>query len=230
MLTDNFHPDNLDYVLILVGKLLKKLLKVENFLIKILTIDFFKLIYSMTKSEKFVLSQVCFKIIFRIVESPKCNREIVNKFFDENCEAISGILTDAINFKGGIIKTENLNNDDYYFMKRETLILIVKILNNPLYEKFMIHFTNRSDNLKTIMKQLNKKSKKIVSHAVEVLYFFFLDIELKEKGIKMILHNNKDNFYKFFEKNEELFNQTSEMMEQKSFLLYELERLENYLD
>jgi hypothetical protein len=228
----NLLPSNKDYVIIVISKLFRKLFQLDDLLPKILTIEFFNEIYSHTKSERFVLSQESFKILFYIVEGKKINKDITSVFLEKNCDIIFNIINTGINYTG-YTKQNNSKEcllDDFYFMKRQTLVLIEKILLIQNYENFANRFVNNSDNLKTIMRQLNNKCEKIVCQAVDILYFFFLDIEIKEKNIKKILHFNKDNFYEFFEKNEELFSQSSELAEKKSFILYELERLENYLD
>lgn len=232
ILLKNLDSKNKDYVIIIVGKLFRRLFHVDSFFSQILTVDFFKIIYSHTNCEKFVLSQECFKILFQLVECPKYNLEISVNFFNNNAKAISEILNAGINLTGLTKKVQNKECivDDFYYMKRETLILLEKILVNPTFEQFSTYYVNKPEHLKTIMIQLNNKCEKIVLQAVDILYFFFLDIETKERGIKLILHANKDNFYKFFEKNDEIFSQNSETMEKKSFILYELERLENYLD
>lgn len=231
-LQSNLLPSNKDYIIIVICKLFRKLFQLDDLLPKILTKEFFNEIYSHTKSERFVLSQESFKILFYIVEGKKVNKDITSIFLENNCDFIFNIINAGINYTG--YTRQNKENeclvDDYYFMKRQTLNLIEKILLIQNYEKFASRFVNNSDNLKTIMKQLNNKCEKIVCQAVDILYFFFLDIEIKEKNIKKILHFNKENFYKFFEKNEELFSQSSELAEKKAFILYELERLENYLD
>lgn len=229
---NNFIPSNKDYIIIIIGKTVRKLFQIDSVLQKILNKDFFIFVYSQAKCYKFVLPQECFKILFHLVESQKSNKKIVANFLSENANYIFTILNSGLNISG--YTKHNKENeclvDEFYYMKRESLIFIEKILNDGEYEKFTNLYVNSIENLKMVMMQLNNKCEKIVCQAIDILYFFFLDIETKQKSIKMILHTNKQNFYNFFDKNEELILESTEMMEKKNFILYELERLENYLD
>jgi hypothetical protein len=229
---NNLIPSNKDYIIIIMGKTVRKLFQIDSLLQKILNKNYFLFIYSQAKCDKFVLPQECFKILFHLVESPKSNKKIVACFLLENAKYIFSVINSGLNITGFTKQTRENEClvDEFYYMKRESLIFIEKILIDQEYEKFTNLYVNSIDNLKMVMMQLNNKCEKIVCQAIDILYFFFLDIETKEKGIKMILHANKQNFYNFFEKNEELFSESTEMMEKKNFILYELERLENYLD
>jgi hypothetical protein len=169
-----------------------------------------------------------------LIDNPKINKELVATFFFEHAKEISALIVKS--FKESNNK-EKSTEDEYYFMKRESLIFISKILSNQIFEKFYSIYTNDVDNLKMIMTQLNNKSNKILVLAIDLLNFFFLDIENKDKNIKKILHSNKQNFYKFFSTVEEIIakdpafmSESSELEEKKTFILYELERLENYLN
>jgi hypothetical protein len=194
--------------------------------------EFLTDIFPYTKNENFILSKECFKIIFSLVENEDINKEIVANFLEENAKEFSSLILNSV---GAHIN--DITEDEYYFMKRECLILSEKLLIDPTFEKFNTIYTNDVENLKVIMTQLNNKSKKIMAQAIDVLYFFFLDIENKHQKIKNILHNNKQNFYKFFEKLEETLSSdveinknNPELSEKKNFILYELERLENFMD
>jgi hypothetical protein len=228
----SFIPSNKDYIIIIMGKTVRKLIQIDSVLQKILNKNFFIFIYTQAKCDKFVLPQECFKILFHLVESEKSNKKIVANFLSENAKYIFSVINSGLNISG--YTKQNKENeclvDEFYYMKRESLIFIEKILIDADYETFTNLYVNSTENLKMVMMQLNNKCEKIVCQAIDILYFFFLDIETKHKSIKMILHTNKQNFYNFFEKNEELILESSEMMEKKNFILYELERLENYLD
>lgn len=116
--------------------------------------------------------------------------------------------------------------DKYYYMKRESLILLDKIMNNSNYEKFNNAFTNNIEILKLIMILMNHKSNQIIIRAITLLNYFFMDIENKNNTIKKMLYSNKENFEIFFSKHSDL----TEIEEKKNFILYELERLGNLLE
>lgn len=154
-----------------------------------------------------------------MIESPKVSRQVFNSFLLEDQVIFCQLINSSIN---------KINqNENSYYMVRESLLMIEKILLLPYYEQFKEYFTNEVEDLMMTLKQLNNKNKKIVGQALNVLHFFFQDVETKAKNLRIILHNNKANFYKFFEVNDPLFVQDNELMEKKSFILYELERLDN---
>jgi hypothetical protein len=117
---------------------------------------------------------------------------------------------------------------EYYFMKRGILIFIEKLLLTPTFNKFGHYYTNYPDNLKSVMKQLNNRNTKIVQQAIEVLYHFFIDLDGKDKAIKMILHHNAGNFQKFFEKHKDIILE-KELIEKKDLILNELRHLDTIL-
>ena len=226
----NLNSDSKDFVIITASKCIKKLSQEEKLLPKILTWENFISIYSKTKSKKYILLQECFSIICYFIESPKVNKENVSIFleqkekeFSEACNNMLGCCRDTRK-----IEKECIEDNDY-LLKRETLIMIEKILIDNKYENFSLLYSNRVENLKTIMLQMNNKCLKIVYQAVDILYYFFVDVENKCRNIKLLLQKNKNNFYEFFQKHETFFMDNSEMSYKKSFILYELERLDNYL-
>ena len=111
-------------------------------------------------------------------------------------------------------------------MKRGSLIFIEKILLTPTFKSFKTFYTNYSENLKSVMKQLNNRNTKIIQQAIDVLYYFFLDIESKDKSIKLLLHANQQNFYKFFEKHSDII--TEELVDKKTLMIKVLESLESF--
>jgi hypothetical protein len=117
---------------------------------------------------------------------------------------------------------------EYYFMKRGSLIFIEKLLLTPTFSKFRHFYTNYPDNLKSVMKQLNNRNSKIVQQAIEVLYQFFIDLDSKERPIKLLLHGNDNNFHKFFEKHQDII-QEKELIEKKDYILEGLKYLDTVL-
>jgi hypothetical protein len=230
ILINNLNYNNKDFVIIIIAKLLRKLCQIDSILFKIMTKDFFINLYSLTKNERFVLSQECFKFLFYLVENKNISQDYISQFLAENAIEICNVFNQSLMVSFKHSNKDQSPLDDHYFRKRESLILIEKFLNSSKYEKFNNFYLNYVENLKMVMTQLNNKCEKIVCQAIDILYFFFSDIEMKEKKIRLILHANKENFYKFFEANENLFKESNELWEKKSFILYELERLENYLD
>lgn len=230
-LLNNLNSDSKDFVIIIVSKCLRKLSQESKYLEIILVWENFDLIYSNTRSHKFILLQECFSTISYFFESLKVDKDIVIKFLESKEKEFSKATNFMLGYSGDTRKIDKeCIEDDFYLLKRETLILLEKILMNSIYEKFTLSYTNRIENLKSIMIQLNNKCLKIVFQAVDILHYFFVDVELKSRGIKLLLHNNKKKFYEFFEKHENFFLEDSEMSYKKSFILYELERLENYLE
>lgn len=199
------------------------------YLSRILTFDFVHKVYSFAKNENFIITSECFRIIFLLIESPHV--ELVSSFLEANADEFSKMFIKFCE------QSKNQNDDQLYFIKRETLILIHKLLENPNFEGFSNKYTNNAENLKMIMNLLNNKSHKIIAHAIDVLHYFFLDVENKDNQIKKILHTNKKNFYIFFDKIEDILSNdhdfshdNPDLSSKKNFILYELERLENYLD
>jgi hypothetical protein len=222
-LLENLKLTKQDHIIVKVAKCIRKLFQVEDYLKKFLTFEFFSELYFFAKKENFMLSKEMFKCIFKLIISPKVNTSIFETFLRQNKEELCGLINSAMN---------NIHldtNPNCYFLKRETLRFIEKLLEGPIFENFKEYYVNNPENLKMVMTNLggNGKYNKILIQATFVLHYFFQDIESKDKTIRKILHANKQNFYKFFEQNDEIFNSDPEMIEKKNFILYELERLEN---
>ena len=66
-LFENLKKIKSDYVVFVVFKILKRILKNEKLNSKVLTLEFFKELFFFTKNEKFVVSFEAFKIIFVII-------------------------------------------------------------------------------------------------------------------------------------------------------------------
>jgi hypothetical protein len=153
-----------------------------------------------------------------MLDSVKINNEVFCEF----------ICNYKVEFCKLIITTldRNEKENECYYVKRGTLIFIEKILLTSTFNNFKLFYTNYIENLKSVMKQLNNRNSKIVQQAVEVLYHFFVDLESKDKSVKFILHANAQNFYKFFEKHEDIM--TPEVVEKKELILSELKYLEEH--
>jgi hypothetical protein len=155
-----------------------------------------------------------------MLDNPKINNDVFLEFLCDYKVEFCKLIITALD--------KNEKENECYYVKRGTLIFIEKILLNNTFKNFNVFYTNYIENLKSVMKQLNNRNSKIVQQAVEVLYHFFVDIESKDKSIKLILHANAQNFYKFFEKHEEIM--TPEVVEKKELILKELKNLEEHFE
>jgi predicted transcriptional regulator len=155
-----------------------------------------------------------------MLDSPKVNNEIFNNFLMEHKFEFCNMINSTLD----TIEKEH----EYYFMKRGSLIFIEKLLLTPTFNKFKYFYTNYPDNLKSVMKQLNNRNTKIVQQALEVLYQFFLDLENKDRAIKLLLHANDNNFHKFFEKHKDII-QEKDLIEKKEYILEGLKQLDTLL-
>ena len=110
-------------------------------------------------------------------------------------------------------------------MKRETLKIVIRILSkDDKFDEFKNYYVSSVDNLKITMGLLNHNCFRIKQKAIYILYYFFIDLDLREKSIQNILLANKNNFENYFDK---LQDSDCEVMEKKTYILYELERLPN---
>jgi len=138
-LLNNLNSESKDFVIITVSKCLRKLSQESKYLEIILTWENFDFIYSKTRSHKFILLQECFSTISYFFESPKVDKDIVIKFLENKEKEFSKSTNFMLGYSG---ETRKINKecieDDFYLLKRETLILLEKILMNPIYEKFAL--------------------------------------------------------------------------------------------
>lgn len=74
--------------------------------------------------------------------------------------------------------------------------------------------------------ELNNDCHKIRLEALSLLHEFFLEIENLDEIIITIFLDNKENFYKMFEINSEIFT-SIDSIEKQNFILCELERIDN---
>jgi hypothetical protein len=155
-----------------------------------------------------------------MLDSPKVNNETFNIFLMEHKTEFCQMINNALDMPE--------KEHEYYFMKRGILIFIEKLLLTPTFYKFKLYYTNYPDNLKSVMKQLNNRNTKIVQQAIEVLYHFFIDMDSKDKAIKLILHHNETNFVKFFEKHKDIIHE-KELIEKRDLILNELRNLDTVL-
>lgn len=101
-------------------------------------------------------------------------------------------------------------------------------MNNYFYSDFSIFFTNQEENLKKILMLLNHESEKIKTEALNILKYFFENVESKSDKIKLIIKGNKAKFEEYFIKNKTLIEKDEDLQLVQSFILYELEKMENY--
>jgi len=210
-----------DHVVVTVLKLIRVVLKNSVLYEKILTFQFFSELYFYTKSEKFIVSFETFKLIFALIEDKKICQLVFEKFLSENKQDFCNLINSTINF-------DSKRTQDNYFVKRDTLKLIMSLINNDcgFFEEFRTFYLSKTENLKLIMSLLNHQCIRIKFKAVHILYHFFDDLERRETCIKTLLLANKNNFELYFNKLPE--NSTdSDITEKKTCILYELERLQN---
>ena len=223
LLMSNLYKLRDNFIIVTIGKMIRKLIKDKDYISLILNIDYVKELYSFTKSQNFLILKEVWNILFYIYESKKVESTIVENFMSENANEIVEII---INTLKPVITSNNSDEDDkYYYMKRESVILLEIIMKNPAYEKFTQLFTNSLEGLIIIMTLMNSKSNQIISRSVVLLNFFFLDIENKNIKIKKMLFFNKENIEEFFNDHANIPN----IEEPKNFILYELERLGNLI-
>ena len=207
----------------IIGKMLRKIIKGKDYLKYILNIKIFGTLVSLARSKNLFLSKEIFNIIFYIIESKKIDQEEVKIFINSQAKSLCEIVINHLKYLNNLNELENDDDNKCYFMKRESLVFVDKILKN--YEKFNSLFTNNIEALKVIMIIINSNYNEVMIVGITILNYFFVDIEEKENKIKKILYVNKENFENFFKKN----NDIKEIEEQKFFILYELERLGNIL-
>jgi hypothetical protein len=207
----------------IIGKMLRKIIKDKDYLKFILDIKIFSNLISLARNKNLFLSKEIFNIIFYIFENKKVDENLVKIFINSQAKKLVEIIINHLKYLNNLNEIEKFDEDKCYFMKRESLVLIDKILKN--YENFNSLFTNDIEALKVIMIIMNSNYNEVVINGINILNYFFVDIEEKENKIKKILYVNKENFENFFKKNNEI----KEIEEQKFFILYELERLGNIL-
>ena len=100
------------------------------------------------------------------------------------------------------------------------------LLNSGDFSQFSEFYYKQIDNLMTIMSLLNHSCSKIKFKAIEILHYYFMDLESRDDRIISLLLNNKVNFEKYFDKLNET-NSDEDVIEKKNFILYELEKLKN---
>ena len=207
----------------IIGKMLRKIIKGKDYLKYILNIKIFGNLVSLARSKNLFLSKEIFNIIFYIIESKKIDQNEVKIFINSQAKNLCEIVINHLKYLNNLNELENDDDNKCYFMKRESLVFVDKILKN--YEKFNSLFTNNIEALKGIMIIINSNYNEVMIVGITILNYFFVDIEEKENKIKKILYVNKENFENFFKKNADV----KEIEEQKFFILYELERLGNIL-
>ena len=211
-----------NYVIIIVGKQIRKLIKNKTYIDQVLNFDLLQKLFKYSESENFMLSKECLKVISYIFESPKVDSEIVSEFLSKNEKDVSALFTEHFL----ISESDQSKKDRYYYLQRESLRLLETIFRNKSFDSFTKKASNNLQNLKTTMILLNNQSNKIMIQAIYILAFFFNDMEYKSQKIKETLFTNKQNFEMFFSSH----NGLTEIEETKNCILYELERLSNMVE
>lgn len=185
-------------------------------------INLIEKLYAHSKSDNFILTQECLKVISFIFETPKLARKDVVELLKEDA------FVELMMFINNLLSVEvdSYGNDKFYYLKRETLRLLEYILSTQAYDLFNEKIINNVEMLKAIMTLLNSKSNKIMKQAIKILGYFINDLEYKDNTIKHLLFDNKENFEHFFSTH----NDDRDIDEKKHRILYELERLGNLLD
>lgn len=195
-----------------------------------LTLDFnfFKQIFDYARSEIFILSQKAFYIIFYLITNIKVDSEIIINFLTLNKETISNLIIETVSKQINEVKSLNSEKLNSYFIIRESLLVLEKLISNERYSKFSEFFTNNVPGLKMTMNGLNHPNMKIQIQALYILYYFLSDLESKDLKIKKILLANKANFEKYFNLKDSFYDESCQ--EKKNYILYEMERLENIIN
>lgn len=179
-------------------------------------------LYEHSKSDNFILTQECLKVISFIFESPKLARKEMIELLNANDFVQSVMFINSLIS----IEVDAYGNDKFYYLKRETLRLLDYILSTQEFEVLNDKIINNVEMLKSIMMLLNSKSNKIMKQAIKILGYFINDLEYKDDKIKDLLFDNKENFEHFFSDHIN----DRDIGEKKNRILYELERLGNLLN
>ena len=69
-----------NFIIVTIGKMIRKLIKDKDYISLILNIDYLKELYSFTKSQNFLILKEVWNILFYIYESKKVESTIVENF------------------------------------------------------------------------------------------------------------------------------------------------------
>jgi len=206
-----------NFAVIIAMKITRKMFKNTKLYEKVLSFYIFSKIYSLTKCENFLASSEVFRLLFSMVIDEKISKNIFCVFLIKHKQEICDMINEKLRKK-----------DENYFVKRDTLMFVLYILEDIShnFEDFKEYYLSRLDDLKVVMALLNHSCARIKIKAVAVLFYFFVDLEYKVDAVKLLLLTNKNNFENYFIKGYTCIND-ADITEKKNYILYELERLQN---
>jgi len=204
---------------VIAVKLLRKLFKNETLYAKVLNYELFSEIYQYSQNEKFIVSSEIFKLLISLVNDAKISQKIFEDFLNLNQSEVCDVFNTTIYLAS--------KGQDNYFVLRDTLKFILCILSsNDYFFQFKDYFLSQIDNLKVVMSLLNHNCIRIKFKAINLLFFFFGDLETANENVTALLLANKNNFESYFSKIPEYVSD-ADITEKKTYILYELERLQN---
>lgn len=92
----------------------------KNYYKKILTLEFFELVYSICSSDKFIVSNEMFHMLFCMLEGDRVDKQLFREFFLSNMVQIMSSLVKTLNYFMSIEET--------YLVERDTLVVSIIIL------------------------------------------------------------------------------------------------------
>jgi len=214
----NLNKDS-DCAIVYALKLIRTLIKDKINYKKLISFSLIKELFMYACSSKFILSSEMFKLLISMINDAKLSQKIFEgclfNYKQEFCDLIVQML-----------KTNK--QQENYFVKRDMLKLVLALLSNcDFFGNFKEFFLAKIENLKIVMSLLNHTCFRIKLKALNVLFYFFVDLEMKTEMIRCLLKANKVNFENYFCKIEEECLNDADTMEKKNYILYELERLQN---
>jgi len=216
-LLDNLRLIRNESIIYSIGEILMELCLNEAYFNRMLTLNFFLHLYQLSSCEKFTLSNEMFHLLYYMLESDKINRLVFRDFIIREADKIVNEMVNTL--------TYFISFEETYMVERDSLVFFKKLIMNPQYLEFRLRFLNNPYNLKIVLMELNNDCHKIRIEALYLLHEFFVEIENLEEIVHTLLLDNKDNFYKMFEINGEVFT-SIDSNEKKNFILCELERID----
>ena len=80
LLMSNLYKLRDNFIIVTIGKMIRKLIKDKDYISIILNIEYLKELYSFTKSQNFLILKEVWNILFYIYESKKVESTIVENF------------------------------------------------------------------------------------------------------------------------------------------------------
>ena len=80
LLMSNLYQLRDNFIIVTIGKMIRKLIKDKDYISIILNIEYLKELYSFTKSQNFLILKEVWNILFYIYESKKVESTIVENF------------------------------------------------------------------------------------------------------------------------------------------------------